>query len=90
MARLLLFIFITIHPGDRAFSQEPEGLGGGRMGEDGHRCPRGAEWVGLKAGGPSVKLKPSGLLQFAVPSVSAAGRVIPQLPYQNSFLPSES
>ena len=45
---------------------------------------------GLKAGGPSIKLKPSGLLQFAVPSVSPTGRVIPQLPYQNSFLPSES
>ena len=35
---------------------------------------------GLKAGGPSVKLKPGALLQFAVPSVSPAVRVIPQLP----------
>ena len=55
MARLLLFIFITLQPGDRAFSQELEGLGGGRMGEDGHRCPRGADWVGAESRGSLYK-----------------------------------
>ena len=34
MARMLLLIFITVHPGDRGFSQDPEGCGAGRM-EDG-------------------------------------------------------
>ena len=60
------------------------GLGGGRMGRLDTDVPgEQARW-GLKAGDPSVKLKPSALLQFAVPSISPAGRVIPQLPCQNS------
>lgn len=35
MARMLLLIFIMVHPGDRAFSQDPEGCGAGERGYGG-------------------------------------------------------